>query len=192
MRYFSMATKMKSMRRILFLDTEFTELTQQAQLISLALVGEGGAVFYAELDDYDLGALGDWHREHVVAQLLPEARFNQAPAEGQYFVKGPAGLVSARLADWLARLGAVEIWADVLAWDWVLFCGLFGGALGIPENVYYIPFDLSTLLRIKGLDPDLDRAVFASYKDPDGLERHNALYDARMELAVYRKLTSHE
>lgn len=35
----------------LFLDCEFTELSEQAKLISLALVAEDGSEFYVELLD---------------------------------------------------------------------------------------------------------------------------------------------
>ena len=175
------------MRKKVFLDTEFTGLTQQAQFISLALVSEDGREFYAEFTYYDSLQLTDWHREHVIANLLPNDLLNR-DGDGQVWLSGDIETVRERLRQWLSGFEAIEIWADVLAWDWVLFCELFGGAFGIPKNIYYIPFDLATLLQLKGLDPDMDRAAFIDYKDKDGLSRHNALYDARMELGVYQKV----
>jgi hypothetical protein len=96
------------------------------------------------------------------------------------------GRGAAALTAWLADFGAVEIWADVLPYDWVLFCELFGGALHLPANVFYIPFDLATLLRCRGLDPDQDRATLAAW--PSDAVRHNALSDARITADCYRKL----
>jgi len=52
---------------ILFLDTEFTGLHQQATLISLALVAEDGQAFYAEFTDYDASQCDDWIQKNVLA-----------------------------------------------------------------------------------------------------------------------------
>ena len=46
--------------KTIFLDTEFTGLTQSAQLISLALVADTGEEFYAEFTDYELVDASDW------------------------------------------------------------------------------------------------------------------------------------
>lgn len=67
------------------------------------------------------------------------------------------------------------------AYDWVLFCDLFGGALHIPSHIHYIVRDLATLLLCKGMDPDTDRFAMAFGEHnppPAGLARHNALADA--------------
>ena len=60
----------------------------------------------------------------------------------------------------------------------VLFNDIFGTAFDIPKNIYYIPFDLSTLLYVKGIDPDINREEFANMKD--GSQKHNALWDAKV------------
>ena len=64
------------------------------------------------------------------------------------------------LDGWANPNTPVEIWSDCLAYDWVLFNELFGGAFGIPENVYYIPFDICTLFKMKNIDPDVSREKF--------------------------------
>lgn len=86
----------------------------------------------------------------------------------------------------------MEIWADVPAYDWVLFCELFGGAFGIPENIFYAPFDLSTAFRLAGhiipkgrYDKDIKRFEWAGL--PEDLQ-HNALMDARAEKLCFEKL----
>lgn len=53
----------------LFLDTEFTGLHQNTTLISIALVGDQGEEFYAELTDYDTKQLTPWLEKHVITNL---------------------------------------------------------------------------------------------------------------------------
>ena len=90
------------------------------------------------------------------------------------------------MSDWLGHFKKVEIWSDCLAYDWVLFNNLFGHAFNIPENVYYIPFDLCTLFKTKGIDPDINREEFAGMTE--GAEKHNALWDAKVIKACVEKL----
>jgi hypothetical protein len=186
-----------------FFDTEFTGLHQNTTLISIGCVAEDGRMFYAECTDYDEAQVDDWLREHVIANLtlhLPEPHPEYGPTEGwanytkvprkpkQYNceVKGKSAFVVSCLADWLRDCGEVAMWSDCLAYDWVLFCQLFGGALKIPAHIYYIPFDLSTLLKLKGVDPDISREDFAEMSGADAV-KHNALWDARVIKACYDK-----
>ena len=66
--------------------------------------------------------------------------------------------------------------------DWMLFNQLFGHAFNIPKNVYYIPFDLSTLLKVKGVDPDVSREQYAYGKGYQATvkNKYNALHDAKV------------
>lgn len=177
----------------LFLDTEFTGLNQNAQLISLAVVAESGQSFYAEFTDFDTKLLSDWHHTHVVPNLLywnlPDYH---NPLLHEWRIKGQAEKVVADLKLFLQQFILVEIWADVLAYDWVLFCELFGGALNLPDNIFYTPFDLATLFRFKDLivpsgryKEDVPRFDFVKYTTGP---QHNALHDAMVELQCYRKL----
>ncbi|MEM6771849.1 MAG: 3'-5' exoribonuclease [Bacteroidota bacterium] len=140
----------------IFLDTEFSGLQQHAQLLSLALVPQSGPWFYAVFSDVDLKALSDWHQEHVVPHLrLSEVQLQALPP-GEYIL-GRKSEILPRLRAYLAAFDQVVIWADVPAYDWVLFCELFGGAFGLPKNIHYIVRDLATLLEAKGYDIDTDR-----------------------------------
>jgi len=158
----------------IFFDTEFTGLHQRTTLISIGLVAETGETFYAELDDYDKSQLDDWLLKNVIPNL------------GGADVIGDQREVSIALTNWLAQFKQVEMWADTLAYDWVLFCDLFGDAFKIPKNVYYIPFDIATLFKIKGIDPDVNREQFAGLQA--GMQKHNALWDAKVIKACYEKL----
>jgi len=46
----------------------------------------------------------------------------------------------------------------------------------IPSNVYYIPFDVCTLFKIKNVDPDINREEFISDRlDIRSNYKHNSL-----------------
>ena len=79
-----------------------------------------------------------------------------------------------------------EIWSDCLSYDWVLFNNIFGSAFDIPSSVYYIPFDICTMFKLKGIDPDISREAFID--NSVGGTKHNALYDAEVIKACYKKL----
>lgn len=164
-----------------FMDAEFTGLHQNTTLISIGMVAEDGKMFYAEFTDYDEWQVDDWIRKNVIGHLWHVA----PPVSDVLFVVGDRAEVAVQLRDWLAQWDAVEMWSDCLAYDWVLFCELFTGALGIPSNVYYIPFDLATLMKIEGVDPDVSREEFGGMTHGP---QHHALADAFAIRACYDKL----
>lgn len=177
----------------IFLDTEFTGLHQNAKLISMALVSISGEIFYAEFNDYEIENLDTCVQEDVIKNL----QFNHTESfiqkeKGKWQIKSDQDGVQKLLTEWLDQFELIEIWADVLAYDWVLFCELFGGALYLPDNIFFAPFDLSTLFKINGLiNPqgkytgDFNRAAFV---EKDDKFQHNALNDAKISLECYKKL----
>ncbi len=164
----------------IFFDTEFTGLRKDTDLISIGMVTEDDIEFYAEVSDYRKELLNDWLEENVIANLFGTVGYITNKHDLQYsirnffknYCKSEQGEV-------------VYMWSDCLAYDWVLFCDIFGSAFHIPKNVYYIPFDICTLFQLKGIDPDINREEFSelSYK-----KKHNALLDARIIKACYEKL----
>jgi hypothetical protein len=171
-----------------FFDMEFTGLHQKTTPISIGCVSEGGDKFYAEFTDYDHSQMNGWIVDNVLAHL--RRTDNSVFAIGDHhdlFVVDNQRYVAIHLAEWLAAYETVEMWGDCLAYDWVLFCELFGGAFGIPKNVHYIPRDLSTLLEANGVDPDVDRWQFSGLTTES---RHNALVDAIAIRACHHKLSN--
>lgn len=183
-----------------FFDTEFTGLHQLTTLISIAFVAETGESFYAEFIDYELSQVNGWIQKNVIDNLLlgsPDTPYPVGiPKPADETVKGyTRNIITNDLKNWLYDIadkylphnGKMEVWGDCLTYDWVLFCEAFGGAMHIPECLYYIPFDLATLMKAKGIDPDINREVFignASRLTP----KHNALHDAQVIKACYKKL----
>ena len=188
----------------IFFDTEFTGLHKNTTLISIGLVTEDGRTFYAEFTDYDKSQVDDWIQERVISKLIfnPSERNDLRPGGGAMIgamnsgnYNGTTDFIKKNLSYWLSQFEAVEMWSDHLAYDWVLFCNIFGTAFDIPKNVYYIPFDLSTLLKVYGYDPDINREEFAEVQPKTfGIEsndrKHNALWDAMVIKECYNKLQS--
>src|ERR1035437_7527342 len=112
----------------IFLDTEFTGLHQKTTLISLATVAESGEEFYAEFTDYDRTQINDWLNKNIISNLWITNNQTFDRSQNGTYLKGDRITIKESLQRWLGQFEGVEIWADVLAYDWVLFCELFGGA----------------------------------------------------------------
>lgn len=175
-----------------FFDTEFTGLHQHTTLISIGLIAEDGRTFYAEFTDYDKTQIDDWLQENVINNLIvhPERTHYFKVTDEEEIYKDDSQIIKIRLETWLGKLGNVEMWSDCLSYDWVLFNQLFGHAFNIPKNVYYIPFDICTLMKVKGIDPDISREDFAGAKDWNVENKHNALHDAKVIKACYERLAN--
>ncbi len=188
-----------------FFDSEFTGLHQNTTLISIGMISDKGDTFYAEFNDYDESQCDDWIRENVIANLKFSA---PSEGEAEYFVwskngtsvelRGNKSQIAQYVADWFQDIQGgpvswvdygdnppriisdttIELWSDWLAYDFVLFNQLYGHAFNIPECVYYIPFDICTLFKVAGINPDISREQYAGCVD--GAEKHNALFDAKI------------
>lgn len=176
----------------LFFDTEFTGLHQKTTLISIGIIAESGQTFYAEFTDYDRTQVHPWLVENVIEKLLFNHLDDKGIASGDGIrteIKANTLSIKEHLTEWLSQFESVEIWSDCLAFDWVLFCELFGGAFNIPANVYYIPFDICTLFKALGIDPDINREEFAgAWDESTETFKHNALWDAKVIKRCYDKL----
>lgn len=98
----------------LFLDCEFTQLTAQAKLISLALVGQDRREFYVEVIDA-------W-REEDCSEFVKEIVLSQLWG-GEYAM--PILKARSALLQFLATYDEeLDIATDAHVYDWELFCEL--------------------------------------------------------------------
>ena len=169
-----------------FFDTEFTGLHQKTTLISIGLISDCGKTFYAELTDYDKSQVDDWINNNVISNLTMTEDDNAAFL-GSWRLVADSKTVKEALTKWFEQFEQVEIWSDCLSYDWVLFNQIFGHAFNIPNNIYYIPFDICTLFKAKGIDPDISREEFSDMKENS--QKHNALWDARVIKRCYELLS---
>lgn len=180
----------------LFFDTEFTGLHKNTTLISIGIISENGKTFYAEFTDYDEKQIDEWLEKNVIANLtINKDSLGKFGDIDNCIVKGNTGTIKYYLQEWLSQFEKVVFWSDCLSYDWVLFNDIFGHAFNIPENVYYIPFDICTLFEHKGIDADISREGFAEITNSKGqnqtsedIIKHNALYDAKVIKLCYEKL----
>lgn len=177
----------------LYFDTEFTGLHKDTSLISIGIVAENGKMFYAELTDYNKSQIDVWIQENVIDNLWLKNLTSIYPDKNLTTCLGPSDMLKYSLTKWLQQFDKIEIWSDCLSYDWVLFNNIFGTAFDIPDNVYYIPFDISTAFKMKNIDPDISREEFTKdwlkenpFNIPGG--KHNALWDAHVIKGCYHTL----
>lgn len=173
-------------RTKIFFDCEFTGLHQETTLISIGFISECGRKLYAEFIDYDKSQVDEWLQENVIDNLCLD-NYGETIGLHDYRdvkYKGGSDGFEPLLRTWLSQFKLIEVWSDCLSYDWVLFNDIFGHAFHIPKNVYYIPFDICTLFKIKGIDPDINREEFSGIEG----NKHNALHDALVIKECYNKL----
>lgn len=187
----------------MYADLEFTELSTKAQIISIGIVSELGNRFYAEFTDYTIGYDGDashwnWMMDHVINNLRypyghtpMKTEVTLEDSTTEVFVCGDRNKIRAELLAWIEQeistarqvvnssINKIQFVLDTYAYDWVLIVDLLTGggtALDMPNNIYYIPFDIATYLQSHDIDPDISREMFADIDSND--DKHNSLYDA--------------
>lgn len=171
----------------IFFDSKFTGLHQKTTLISIGFITELDITFYAEFVDYDKNQINEWLSANVLGNLLLEERSvpPNIMSDGGATMCSDSRKIAYWLREWLQSFNSpIEIWSDCLAYNWVLFCELFGGEVNIPGCVHYIPFDICTLMQIKGVDPNINREEFVGLKSET---KHNALWDAKVIKSCYEK-----
>lgn len=157
----------------IFFDTEFSDLKQDAELISIGMITEHGDKYYLELS-FDESKASGWVKEHVIPYL----------SSSEY--KSPEYSIHR----WLQLVAGasptckVTMISDCYAYDWVLFCALFEE--GLPGFINYIPVDLATLFYAAGADPDVGREEFAGVCGAD--QKHNSMWDAEVIKRCFDKL----
>jgi hypothetical protein len=137
-----------------FFDTEFIEDGRTIDLVSIGMVREDGATFYAEPRESNLGQASDWVRSNV----LPHLR------GGAYLMNRSeiAGRVIAFAGE------KPEFWAYFSSYDWVVLCQLYGRMIDLPKGWPMWCRDVKQLAASLG-DPALPDKSYA---------RHYALADA--------------
>jgi hypothetical protein len=161
-----------------FYDCEFIEDGRTIDLVSIGVVDERGREFYAISTEFDASAAVPWVRRNVLDRL-------PSPAD-------PAWRSRSRIRDDLyqflleplrgeGRRGVeLELWAWYAAYDHVVLAQLWGSMPDLPREVPRFTKDLRQLWDEKGR-PALPQAE---------QQRHDALVDARHNLARWRVLST--
>ena len=154
-----------------FIDAEFHEsgYGRPIELISLALVCDDGREFYAVASDgWDRDDVSDWLKENVLPYL--DSVCPDMGVRSFHSNCCPRSEMAKTLAEFIRpESNKPEIWAYYGAYDWVLFCQLFGRMIDLPKHFPKICFDIKQRCIDLG-NPKLPKQ--------EGQE-HNALADAR-------------
>jgi len=150
---------------IVFLDTEFTSISEQACLMSLGLAAENGELFYVEIiDGWSMAQCSDFVKEIVIPQLKPNEYARSA---------FQAGLL---IVDFLESLGPdVRIATDAPDFDWDFLCQLTFDVGLWPNNVS------KHYLLTQNLLTEDERAAYRAEAP------HHALLDAQLYVEYYKK-----
>ncbi len=148
-----------------FIDCEFNEQGGQIDLISIAIVNEMDRSLCVTSSEFDLEAAKakPWLVENVLAQLPPPALWKTRKE------------IVAEIVRFIGADPKPRFWAWFGAYDWVLFCQLFGGMLNLPKKWPQYILDLKQEHVLAG-SPQLPRQM-------DG--EHDALEDAKWNRVVY-------
>jgi len=101
-----------------FFDTEFIENGVTIDLISIGIVREDGAEYYAEAEECDLLSSSEWVKQNVIPHLRGGKKPRRQIAQEIVKFVGPSP----------------EFWAYFADYDWVVLCQLYGTMMQLPEG----------------------------------------------------------
>lgn len=131
-------------------DTEFIEDGITIDLLSIGLVREDGARYYAEPAEADRSRANPWVRENVLPSLTGPIK--------------PRLVIAREVVDFAAA--GPEFWAYYADYDWVSLCQLYGRMIDLPQGWPMYCRDFKQVLDERGLRKPQEDSV------------HNALDDA--------------
>jgi hypothetical protein len=149
-------------RERIWLDTEFIENGTTIQLLSIGMVREDGATYYAEADWTLRSVANDWVKQNVLPQLT-----------------GPVVRREQMTNDIVAFCGKrPEFWGYYADYDWVVLCQLFGTMMDLPKGWPMYCRDIKQWCDMLGNPklPEQDKG------------EHHALADARWNRAAWEFL----
>ncbi|HWG99221.1 MAG TPA: polyadenylate-specific 3'-exoribonuclease AS [Pilimelia sp.] len=159
-----------------FYDCEFIEDGRVVDLVSIGVVDEHGREFYAVSTEFDGSRAIPWVRRNVLDKL-------PSPADPAWRSRARIreDLYAFLLAPLREQPGReLELWAWYAAYDHVALAQLWGPMAALPREIPRFTKDLRQRW------DDLDRPPL-----PDaGADRHDALADARHNLARWRAMAA--
>lgn len=139
----------------IFFDTEFYENGKTIELISIGLVREDGATYYAET------ILADFYCKQS-SWLIDNVRPHLKGAKAEKY----HDRLQFEITEFVGR--NPEFWAYFGAYDWVVLCQLFGTMMDLPKT---------WPMYCRDVKQEADR-VGANLPKQDPGQAHNALADA--------------
>jgi hypothetical protein len=147
----------------IWFDTEFYEDGRVIDLISIGMVREDGATYYAETyDALSVASRSEWLQANVFPHLV-----------------GPVRTRDELRAEIMAFVGdEPEFWAYYADYDWVVLCQLFGRMIDLPKGWPMFCRDLKQ-----------SAVALGNPKLPRSSTEHHALADAIWAKEAWEFLT---
>jgi len=138
----------------IWFDTEFIEDGRTIELVSIGMIREDGATYYAETDQYRPAKASQWVKDNVLVHL-----------KGGEAIK-PLDVIGREIVEFAGE--GPEFWAYYADYDWVALCQLYGTMMQLPDGWPMYCRD------VKQLCDDLGNPKLP---EQDSIE-HHALFDA--------------
>jgi hypothetical protein len=153
-----------------FYDCEFVEDGDRIDLVSIGVVDLDGHEYYAVSTAFDGSRAIPWVRKNVLEKL-------PSPADP---VWKPRHRIRDELHEFLtASGGPIELWAWYAAYDHVVLAQLWGSMPALPREIPRFTHELAQRWEDAGRPPL-----------PPGSNRHDALADARHNVARWHAIES--
>jgi hypothetical protein len=170
-----------------YIDAEFFERPGRIDLISIGVVRDDGASFYAENKYFSWQMIGELARvEGRVGDTPRWLLENVKP----HLAGDDAEMSQRDMVHWITRLVGddhhPEFWGYYADYDWVVFCWLFGRMIDLPKHFPKYCLDLKQVMHERS--GGLGYADFPDWVTNVGGEAHNALADARVHRNIHRWL----
>lgn len=159
-----------------YLDTEFDETETSLVLLSLALRADDGRELYLVSSSYSTAMCNLWVQANVLPNLHTLVSKDYLP---RAYVM-PKDAFAEKIELFLCHDGSPEFWGYYCAYDWFLFCRLWGGMLRMPGCFPKVCYDLKQLADV------LLPGVNFKADNPPQQPQHNALADVRWNALLFQ------
>jgi hypothetical protein len=113
-----------------FFDTEFIDNGKTIELISIGIISQDGREYYAESSEFDPNNACPWVQENVIKYLDGHAK--------------PRSQIRDEIVAFIGEDIPI-FYAYYGAYDWVIFCQLFGRMMDIPAHWPHLQLDVKQL-----------------------------------------------
>lgn len=155
-----------------YLDTEFIDDGKTVELISIGVVAEDGREYYAINNEADLSKASEWVATHVV---------NHLPDKADKSWKSRA-TIRDELLQFLVHGGLPTIYGWFSAYDFLVFCQLWGTMMSLPRQLPHFFVDLRTIME--------DRNIVGIPRPKQSGQAHKAIDDARWTKEMHEWILS--
>ena len=181
-----------------FFDTEFLDLKDSFQVISIGFYCEDGRSFYAENSSFDY--IDDEHDNFVLTNVLPhlkywgnensildvnETKYSNDGTKNTY-VYGDLEYIGKELIKWFGKDHDPIFYAYVSSYDYFALSKIYGGMMHNPRWFPWYARDLAAIADMNGFDHH-----WRKKNVPRKGTHHNAIDDAIWNYHLKQKLEQH-